>query len=251
MLRKLSLALTTLLSFGAALSAGAVTLEITITGTISGGSDADGSVFGLGPNGDPAGRPITIVFRLDTAKAPADGASSPTLGDYRVERGLGFPLATPEPRVDFVAATWTINGISRTSFLPNRDQVDHIFLSDGAQPGGVDSISLRDGSWDGTPSANDRLFYVTIGGIVSDIDMLEGDALQQPQGSLTALANAQSCGQCAGFWEDHTGGRNESASWFMTSTGLAISYRVVPEPVLSLLLVGGAAALIGARKRRN
>lgn len=132
-------------------------------------------MFGLGPNGDPTGQAVAIVFLIDTAKAPADSFASASIGDYRVERGYGFPLATPDPTLNYVTATWTINGISRTSFLPNRDQIDHIFLSDAA-PGSLDAITLRDGRYDGSSTTNTRLFYVALSAILAT-DVLSGDSL--------------------------------------------------------------------------
>jgi hypothetical protein len=242
-MRKVGLALSLLLLALAAPSAGA-TLKVTVTGTIAGGGDQDGSVFGLGPNGDPSGLPVTIVFLIDLAKAPADGNASPSIGDYRVERGYGYPLATPDPNLNYVTATWTINGISRTSFLPNRDQIDHVSLTDAA-PGGLDSITLRDGSYDGTPTANTRLFYVTLGGILAT-DVLSGDGLAQLAGPLAAQASPQSCFQCAGFWEDRTNGKNENAMWFLAQSGISITYAVVPEPA-SLGLLACAALALAAR----
>ncbi|MBM4385036.1 MAG: PEP-CTERM sorting domain-containing protein [Deltaproteobacteria bacterium] len=241
---RLLLALVLLLCLSSA-SASATVLQVTVTGTIAGGYDQDGSVFGLGANGDPTGLPVTIVFRIDTALAPADASASPTLGDYRVQRGYGYANPTPDPSLNFITATWTVNGISRTSFLPNRDQVDVAFLSDAA-PGRVDSISFGDGSYDGTTTTNTRLFYVTLTAILAT-DALNGDSLAQLGGPFAAQATSQSCGQCAGFWEDHTNGKSENANWFLAQSGISISYAVVPEPALLALL--GAAGLALAVRR--
>lgn len=241
---RLLLALVLLLCLSSA-SASATVLQVTVTGTIAGGYDQDGSVFGLGANGDPTGLPVTIVWLIDLAKAPADSNASASIGDYRVERGPGTAFPTPDPNLNYVTATWTINGISRTSFLPTRDQIDHIFLSDSA-PGGLDSINLRDGSYDGTLTTNTRLFYVTLGGI-NATDILSGDGIAQLAGSLAAQATPQSCFQCAGFWEDHTNGKNENTSWSLAQSGISISYAVVPEPALLALL--GAAGLALALRR--
>jgi hypothetical protein len=217
--------------------AAATLLEVTITGTIAGGGDQDGSVFGLGPNGNPAGLPITIVFLIDTAKAPADSSPASTFGNYDSQIYNG----NTDPSRNFIQATWLINGIARTSFQPNRDQIDQVIINDGVQPGGTDDYRIRDGSYDGTLTTNDRLFYVTITAFVSSTNLFTGDVLEQPLGSLNAQGTSQSCGQCAGFWEDHTNGKSERASWYLSQTGLAISYRVVPEPSFALLL--GASAL--------
>lgn len=238
MLRKLLL----LPLFLAALAspAAATLLEVTVTGTIAAGHDLDGSVFGLGPNGDPAGLPVTIVFLIDTTKAPADSFAGSSFGNYDSQLYNGG-----DPSRDFVRATWTVNGVSRTSFPPNRDQIDHVLINDSTLVGGIDSYSIRDGTYDGTLTTNDRYFYVTLSAILAP-NLATGDVLEQPLGSLNAQATSQSCGQCGGFWEDHTNGTNENASWGISQTGIAISYRVVPEPSLALLLgaVGFGLALV-------
>jgi hypothetical protein len=242
MLRKLLL----LPLFLAALAspAAATLLEVTVTGTIAGGNDLDGSVFGLGANGNPAGLSVAIVFVIDTTKAPADSFPASNFGNYDSQIYNGGTDA----RRNFIQATWMINGIARTSFQPNRDQIDQVIINDGVQPGGTDDYRIRDGSYDGSLTTNDRLFYVTITAFVSATNLFTGDVLEQPLGSLNAQGTSQSCGQCAGFWEDHTNGKNEQANWYLSQTGLAISYRVVPEPALAGLL--GAGALGFALRRR-
>lgn len=226
--------------------ASAALLEVTISGTIASGFDQDGSVFGLGPGGDPTGLPISIVFVIDTARAPGDAMPSAAFGHYDAQRYNGLV----DPAVDFLRATWTVNGISRSAFAPTRDQVDTVTINDSAAAGGTDSYSIRDGSWDGSLTTNDRLFYVTLTAIVAP-DLTTGDALEQPFTSLNAVPTAQSCGQCAGFWEDHTNGRNENAMWSLLPTGLSISYRAVPEPGLAWLLAAGFAPLARSRFRRR
>ena len=222
--------------------AAATLLEVTVTGTITGGNDLDGSVFGLGPNGNPAGLPVTIVFLIDTTKAPADSLAASNFGFYDSQIYNG----NTDPSRDFIHATWTINGISRTSFAPNRDQVDAVLSNDSTQAGGIDSYTIRDGTYDGNLTTNDRYFYVVLTAIVGP-DLTTGDVLEQPLTSLNGSANSQSCGQCGGFWEDHTNGKNENASCGLSQTGIAISYRAVPEPSLALLLGAGALAFAARR----
>ena len=141
-------------------------------------------MFGLGLNGNPAGLPVTIVFRIDTTKAPADSSPASCFGNYDSQIYNGSTDASR----NFIQATWTINGIARTSFQPNRDQIDQVIINDGVQPGGTDDYRIRDGSYDGSLTANDRLFYVTITAFVSSTNLFTGDVLEQPLGSLNARA---------------------------------------------------------------
>ena len=225
--------------------AAATLLEVTVTGTIDAGHDLDGSVFGLGPNGNPAGLPVTIVFLIDTTKAPADAFSHTSNGLYSSQ------LASPDPSRDYIQTSWTINGISRASFAPNAAQLDFVGVFDTTLAGGVDSYTIGDASYDTTGNTNDRLFYARLDAILGP-DLTAGDVLEQPFTSLNGNANAQSCGAgCFGFWEDHTNGKNEVAEWHLLNTGISVSYRVapVPEPAAALMLGAGALAL--ALRRKN
>ena len=122
--------------------AAATLLEVTVTGTIDAGHDLDGSVFGLGPNGNPAGLPVMVVFLIDTTKAPADSSPASNFGNYDSQLYSGGT----DPSRNFIQTTWMINGIARTSFQPNRDQIDQAIINDGVQPGGSDDYRIRDGS---------------------------------------------------------------------------------------------------------
>jgi hypothetical protein len=228
--------------------ASAALLEITVTGTIAGGSDSDGSVFGLGAGANPAGQTIRIVFTIDTTRAPSDIAPGSDVGNYVTELFSGAVDASK----NFIQTTWVVNGISRSSFLPTLEQRDAVTLFDDVQ-GGTDSIGLRDFSTDG-PSISqiDRSFQVALLPIFSSADILDGDALQQSPGNLSATSGVLSCGQCIGSWVDNTGGKHESAAWSLDPNSLTLSYRVLPAPEPNLAaLLGAAAVALAARRTRR